>query len=171
MALIVEDGSNVSGAESYATQAEADAYHSARGNDTWATLTDIEVEEALRRATDYMQETYAGKWDGYKANDVQALDWPRAFVTKKHTYLSTYYDDDVVPNVVKNACIELAFEAARGELTPKQTQQVIREKVDVLEVEYSEHSSSLPKYTKIDRMLSIFFKSGSFGAFRSVERV
>lgn len=58
MTLVVEDGSIVSGAESYASVAQADAYFAARGITIWSPLLDAEKEQALRRATDYMVQTY-----------------------------------------------------------------------------------------------------------------
>ena len=56
MALIVEDGSGLSGANSYASTAQADTYASDRGLTAWTGDTATK-EAALIRATDYLEAT------------------------------------------------------------------------------------------------------------------
>ena len=56
MALIVEDGNGIAGADSYATEAQADLYHEHRGNTAWYSVADKEA--ALRKATDFMPVSY-----------------------------------------------------------------------------------------------------------------
>ena len=53
MTLVIEDGTGKSNAESYISVADADTYHSNRGNTDWAALTTAEKERLLRIATDY----------------------------------------------------------------------------------------------------------------------
>ena len=73
MALIVEDGSIVTGAESYISVADASTYHSNRGNTAWASLsTDAIREQCLRKATDFMRQAYRSRWQGYRVNEDQA---------------------------------------------------------------------------------------------------
>ena len=52
MSLVVEDGTGKADAESYISVADADTYHSNRGNTDWAALTTTEKEQLLRGATD-----------------------------------------------------------------------------------------------------------------------
>lgn len=169
MALTVETGTGASDSESYSSVADADTYHDKRGNTNWLTLTTAEKEEALRRATDYMVQAYRLRWDGTRTSSTQALDWPRAFVIRKdfeygglngYTVIggNYYYPSDTVPFEVKNACIELAFKAASGELAADLEQGVVREKVDVLEVEYDKHSPQQKRYRAIDMLLAPFLK-------------
>ncbi|NVN88936.1 MAG: hypothetical protein HXX15_22920, partial [Rhodopseudomonas sp.] len=115
MSLIVETGAVVPGAESYISEADSIAYHTSRGNDTWMTISQIQREQALRRATDYMAQVYRRRWAGFRATATQALDWPRSFVylepfvrgaTGSYPYLVA---DNVVPEEVKRACAELAL--------------------------------------------------------------
>lgn len=182
MALIVEDGTGKSDANSYISVDEANSYHSGRGNTLWETLSTTEKEQAIVRSVDYMIQVYRLKWDGTRNTTVQALDFPRSFVEiKDHQYQTvngyaiiggnTFYPNDEVPQEVKNACAELAFKAASGELAEDLTQGVIREKVDVLEVEYDKNSPQYKRYRAIDNLLAPFFKRGSYGAFRDVRRV
>lgn len=111
MTIVVEDGTGLPNAESYASVAEADTYLAARGITTWGGLQQPEKEQALRRATDYMS-TY--QWQGVRTVATQALDWPRMYVRA--------YDADVswtvLPQAIKNACIELAWRGAAGPLLP-----------------------------------------------------
>lgn len=170
MALTVENGTGLANAESYISVADANSYHNLRGNTTWLTISTQEAEEALRRATDYMQQVYAGLWYGYKTTDTQALDWPRQDVPKLDTAYGNYYLNNVIPQELKNACAELAFRAARGELLADIGQAVKREKIDALEVEYSEFSPQSKRYPAIDSLLSKFMAQSSSGIFRKVAR-
>lgn len=110
MSLIVEDGSNVAGAESLASVAYTDTYHSNRGNTAWAVLATAAKEQALRKATDYMTQAYRTRWAGYRTHSTQSLDWPRSLVEIKDVnYIGTYVDQYSVPDEVKKACCELAL--------------------------------------------------------------
>lgn len=164
MALIVEDGTIVAGADSYVTLAYASDYHEKRGNTGWATLTSEEQEQAIRRGTDYLEQSYRLRWLGYRRSEAQSLSWPRDEVPRADfTYLNQYsfYPDNVVPDEVKKACAEAAFRAGQGELIPDLTQLVTREKIDVIEVEYSQYSSQLPRYKAIDYLLAPFLQGNS----------
>jgi hypothetical protein len=165
MALVVETGTGSASAESYISVADASTYHTNRGNAAWAALaSDTVREQCLRKATDYMEQAYRLRWLGYRHSETQALSWPRNEVERTDAgYLNyfSYYPDDEVPTEVKNACAELALKAASGELLPDLTQGVVREKVDVLEVEYDKYSPQSPRYTAIDRLLAQFLSGSS----------
>jgi hypothetical protein len=170
MALTVENGTGLTNAEAYISVADANTYHNLRGNSTWLTITAQEAEEALRRATDYMQQVYNGLWDGYRTNDTQSLDWPRKFVTDTDNYTNAYLASNVIPTEIKNACAELAWKAAQGELLSDLSQAVKREKIDVLEVEYAEFSPQSKRYVAIDKMLAKYLTGSVGGVFRKVMR-
>ncbi|MGB0972784.1 MAG: DnaT-like ssDNA-binding protein, partial [Mycobacterium sp.] len=110
MALTVEDGTGLAAAESYASAAEAIAYldaHAASGSSnvfTAASTPDQEI--ALRAATDYLDGNYSSRWLGYRANQVQALDWPRSDVTDIDGYAIA---STTVPQRLKDATAELAL--------------------------------------------------------------
>ena len=172
MAIITENGTGLSTAETLVSVADCSAYHLARGNNNWATITTAQMEEALRRASDYMLQVYSLKWAGYRKNSTQALDWPRYNVPyiRGINVFSANYDSDSVPQLVKNAACELAFKAAQGELAPDVTQTVVSEKVDVLEVVYDKNSPQYAQFRAIDNLLAPFLKSGTSGAFRATVR-
>ena len=167
MALEVEDGTGKSTAESYISVADASSYHTARGNTAWAALaTDALREAALRRATDYMRQAYRSRWQGYKVNEDQALDWPRYDVEVEGYAI----DSDIVPTEIKNACAELALRASAADLNPDLTQGVAREKVGQIEVEYDKASPQRVRYPAIDAILSPYLKAGGGGCSMGVIR-
>jgi len=69
------------------------------------------------------------------------------------------------------ANIDLAYKAAGGELTPTIERRTVREKVDVIEVEYDRNSPQFPVYKAIDDTLAVFFKTIGTGLNRPVVRV
>lgn len=158
MTLIVEDGTGLADAESYISVADADIYHTNRGNSAWlAVATELEKEQLLRKATDYMTSVYRFLWQGRRFSNTQALDFPRWDVIIKDTGYSLA--SNVVPVQVKNSCCEFALRAIDGALMIDETQRIIREKVDVIEVEYSEFSPLQTRYAQIDAMLSVFLST------------
>lgn len=165
MALIVEDGSIVAGAEAYCSVADASTYHSNLGNAAWAALaSDTVREQCLRKATAYMLGAYRQRWAGYRVGTVQTLDWPRNYVPLPDAiggYGFSYVSNNTVPVEVKNACAELALKAATATLLDDTTQQVIREKVGPLEVEYDKYSSQNTKYSFVEALLAPYFTSAS----------
>lgn len=156
MAIVVEDGTGKSTAESYISVADASSYFTARAVTTWAALaTDALREAALRKATDYMENTYT--WQGTRKTEEQALSWPRYNVVVDGYLI----DDDIVPEAVKRACAELALKSTTADLSPDMAQGVTREKVGPIEVEYDKSSPRVTKYTAIDAMLASYLSSGS----------
>lgn len=170
MPLIVEDGTGMADAESYISVAYADTYFDNRGITLWATLLAAEKEQALRRAIDYLGQVYRLRWKGSRVNGTQALDWPRAFVERddfRYAGLNGaaviggqfYYPSNEVPEEVKRANAEIAFKAASGDLAPDIGQRTIREKVDVLEVEYDRYSPQYTQYRAVDNLLAPYLTS------------
>lgn len=174
MALVVEDGSMVTGAESYCTVAAATTYHAARGNSAWAAVaSDTIREQLLRKATDYIEGKYRARWDGYKNSATQPLTWPRAFVYVEPFYLGAVgaypylVASNIVPAEVVKACAELALRAIAGDLLGDQTQQVLREKIGPIEVDYDKFSPQDTRYAAIDALLRPYIRK-SEGALKMV---
>lgn len=160
MALEVEDGTAKSNAESYVSVADASTYHALRGNTLWATMSEGEMEAALRRATDYLVQTYRDLWAGCRATITQALDWPREDAPIKDAPALSYYASDEVPQGVKNACALMAFKAASGELDADLSPPVLSEKVGPIEVAYAPGARQTVRYPAIDNMLAPFLRGG-----------
>lgn len=172
MSLIVEDGTGLSTAESYGSVADADTYHANIGNTTWGTLTTAVKEQLLRKATNYMIQTYRMRWAGVRKNDTQALDWPRFLVPRLDTEaLYAYYDSDSVPGEVKVACFELALKANSAALAPDTERLTKREKVGQLEVEYDTVNGKAYKmYRAIDNLLMPMMDLGKLGMMTKLDR-
>lgn len=160
MALIVETGAGLVNAESYISVLDATTYHANRGNTGWSAIaTDTVREQLLRKATDYMVAAYRLRWAGYRFNQTQALDWPRLYVPDLDVMLGgRYIDFNVVPTLIKTTCAELALKAVDGDLMPDIGQATVREKIDVIEVEYNKYSPQHKRYSQIDKLLMIYFK-------------
>lgn len=152
MSIIVEDGTGLADAETYISVADADTYHSQRANAAWALLDTPAKEAALRNATDYMMATYGPRWLGERVSATQALDWPRFDVVARGFAIAS----NSIPAEVQRACAELALRASSAELAPDVGQRTLREKVDVIEVEYDRYSPQFTQYRAIDNLLAPF---------------
>ena len=108
-------------ADSYASLAEALAYHAARGNAAWAASTDPLREPALRRATAWLDGRYHARWPGYPINGrAQALDWPRRGAADRDGYVIEV--TTIAPEIVAATCEAALRElAAPGSLSPDVT--------------------------------------------------
>jgi hypothetical protein len=160
MALIVEDGTGLSTAESYISVADASTYFTARAVTAWAALdTDALREAALRKATEYMIATYRSRWQGTRKTEDQALCWPRYDVTVEWYLVA----DDSVPEIVKRACCELALKASTAELNPDLTQGVLEEIIGPIKTVYDKNSPQRIRYAAIDAMLAPYLKAGGGG--------
>lgn len=156
MALEVEDGTGKANAESYISVADADARHTALGNTTW-TVETAAKEAALRRATQFMLQSYRSRWTGQRRHEDQALDWPRWEVVVDGFYI----DSDVVPSEVANACADLALKALAEDLAPDLERGIIREKTGPIETEWDRGSPQTKRYRAIEMLLAPFLSGGS----------
>lgn len=164
MALIVEDGSGVAGANSYIDVATARAYTTARGLSL--PVGDGAVEVLLIKAVDFI-EAFREDFQGLKTVGTNALQWPRAGVTLDGYALA----DNLIPQVLKNAQAQLAVDANTQDLMPSSTgREVVMEKVDVVQVQYAESGNANPQpiFTKAEALLRPLFKQGLYGSLRSL---
>lgn len=158
MALIVENGTGLANAQSYCSVAQATAYHAARNNLAWDAVD--EQEAALIKATDYMQQTYNGRWKGLQLTQLQALDWPRVGVMVGR-FLLPY---STIPVEVINACAELALRAATGDLLPDVGAQVTSETVGPISVSYAIGARQTTSYKSVDNLLARYMTGGGAGS-------
>lgn len=138
MALIIEDGSIVAGANSYITVAEYNAWADARfgASRSTAPATDAEAEQLILRAMDYFE---GQNFQGELVEKGQPLQWPRAWVCIDGYVVET----NEIPPEVKNSIYELSYAEEQGssELSAV-SQKVKRKKAGSVEIEYSDYSSS-----------------------------
>jgi hypothetical protein len=168
MTLIVEDGTGLTTANSYVSEAEADAYFEIvpAYSDVWAAYTATEKENLLRMATRVLDARTS--WEGHKQVDESALRWPRKHVRDRDGLL---VDSDLVPQAVKDATCELARIIDNEDITTGQDVENVRMlKLDVLEIEYQEGSSQQRVPQHLNHVLRGlgFFMSGTtaFGRIR-----
>lgn len=128
MALTIETGAGVSGANSYASLAELRAFASVRG----ITLPQVEsaCESMLVGAADYLNTK---TWIGTPSTAEQYLAWPR-----RGALLYGVSQEGLIPTQVKNAQLLLTLEInASGELLPNtRPNDTKRVKIDALSIEY-----------------------------------
>ena len=156
MSLVIEDGSGLSTASSYVTVAEARAYALARG----VTLSEVDatVEVLLIKAMDYL-EAKRIRYQGYKASDAQALQWPRCYV-----WIDGYsVDSGEIPTILKNAQCQAAMEISDGtDPLPTGTGNGIKsETVGPLSTTYATYTvAPTPIMRKVDALLRPLFSGG-----------
>lgn len=138
MALVIEDGTGVTGANSYVTATQWDAWATARG--ITHSHSDAQIEKYILRAMDYFEnQNFIGK----KATDEQELQWPRANVVIDSYAVSA----ETIPDEVKKAVYELVkTESDSDSLLSPLERQTTREKIGALEVNYK-GSASMRKQT------------------------
>lgn len=148
--ITVEDGTVVANATSYATVLQLTTYASERG----ITITG-DADELLINAMDYIE---AQNFIGTKYSKDQDLQWPRVGVV-----IDGYsYDRTEIPALLITAQIvtALAIDIGEGPLSTF-TQNVKRKKVDSLEIEYMDGSSSNPFNKKVRSALSKLVVGGT----------
>ena len=148
MAIIVEDGTEVTGANSYVSEAEFAAYCSLRNVEP---TNDAAL--MLIKAMDYLS-TLEDSWQGSRVSSTQPLAWPRQGVSLYGFPVAS----DAIPQSLKDGQCQLAIEADTQDLMPNveanASGAVIREKVDVIEVAYSEgQGNTQPVFTAANRIL------------------
>lgn len=161
MALIIEDGTIIAGANSFATLVEARAYTDTRGIDFPAE--DDEAEQALVKAGDYLL-SYERRLKGSRVSASQTMVYPRRSVT----LFGTPFPSDEIPQQLIDAQIVLAAYSADGvELRPVGAgRETRREEVGPIKLEYFEggRSSITPVFNTATDILAELFSSagGSF---------
>lgn len=161
MTITVEDGSGSTTADAYVSLVDAAAYHTARGNSAW-TGTDAVKEQAIVRATTYMEQKYGLRWAGYRKTSTQALSWPRQFVPIPNMLIPEYVTDTSIPVEIQNACAILALKALSAALIADEERAVISESVSgAVSVTYSEFASQQKVYPEITLLLNKYLAASS----------
>ena len=158
MPLTPEDGSGLAAADSYCSAAEAAAHHASVGQaDAWDAIDDKDA--AIRLATKYLTQAYAGRWAGMRATSTQALDWPRSGVPWADSPLK-WRSAVAVPPELKEASAELALRTASGPLLADLGRETLSVTVDVISTTYAEGRSRQTKFEAVDSLLRPLLKTG-----------
>jgi hypothetical protein len=156
MALIIEDGSIVTDANSYVTIAEYREYGATRG----LTITDDDTlaEQQLIRSMDYLL-TYEDDYQGYRTSETQTLSFPRTPV-----YIYGFDVSETIPDNLKNGQSRLAYDAASAELLINSTgQEVIETAVGPLKKKFNPSGTTNPQatFTEALAILDPLFREGA----------
>lgn len=181
MALIVEDGTRVAGANTYVDISYSEDYFEARGDTVWAGLSLEDKEFALIKAADYIESRFAYEFIGYMVDRDQAMQWPRQDAVLPDGW---WVQSDEIPKRLKDAQCEYALQAAiSGELidqgaTEASSSPKVAETVKVGPITVSERfkdstansrvvnssvvsASSIKEYPKADLMLQPLLENAS----------
>lgn len=155
--IIVEDGSGVTGANSYVSESELATYAADRG----VTLTGTDTVLLIQAMDSLEQESFKGD----KVLSDQALQWPRMNVV-----LDGYYiDSDGIPQLLKDAQMEtvIAIDAGNNPLNTV-ARATKSTKVGSIEVEYMDGASDSVKTPAINNKLRKLVKSSGGFSVRAV---
>ena len=156
MAIIVEDGTGLETSNSYISEADADTYHSDRGNSAWAEATSTQKQAALIKACQWLDAVYGKRWLGSRSKYTQGLDWPRVGAVDHDGY-SLYQ----VPKKLPWAAAEAALAIIGGvDLSPvlERGGKVRREKIGSLETEYSDGAPARTVVTAVTDMVRTYLR-------------
>lgn len=112
MTFTVEDGTGLAASNAYLSTADFVSHQADRGIEN--SFSTAEQEQAIVRATDYVEKRFSRNYRGFKSTTEQSLQWPR----------SDAYDDNgyqllLVPNALGKAIAEYAMLILQiGSLTP-----------------------------------------------------
>lgn len=112
MAFTVEDGTGLDDANAYIAVVFADSYFTDRGNAAW-TGSDTLKEQAIVRATDYVDTKFGTSFRGTPLVSGQALAFPRADLLDAQGNAV-----EGIPEKFKKAIAEYALRALSASLLP-----------------------------------------------------
>ncbi|MDG9780270.1 DnaT-like ssDNA-binding protein [Metapseudomonas otitidis] len=131
MALVIENGSIVAGADSFATAAELVTYAAGFGKTIPSDTT--AQESLLRRAALQMQGM---PWKGGLVSELQTLSWPRYDVYRYNWLVPS----NTIPPQIKAGQMALACEIHADDIDPPELKKgaIIRERVEgAVETEFA----------------------------------
>lgn len=154
MPLVIVTTPGASDANSFVTAAEMTAYCEGRLNASVWTASAAQLPALVEASRDL---TYLN-WIGSRVNDDQALAWPRAYVPNPDAPYDdetltlddiVYFDEDIVPDRVKDATCELALQYLKAGGTdiamPCPSYGIASKQVDVISVTYITDGTRITK--------------------------
>lgn len=143
--LVLEDGTGITAANSYAEAADITAILEVNptATATWTALTAAQMDDYAIWASQYLDDYF--DWRGYKTVETSGLRWPRCGVYDRDSILIA---EDEIPEQLKQAVAETAVwlvnsEAAGvGGINDNLPEGIKRVKADVVEIEFFEDGSA-----------------------------
>jgi hypothetical protein len=164
MAFVVEDGSGLATATSFAAVAAFRTWAADRG--LTVPTPDAECQAALVRASDYVSDATLFRYIGTKANYAQGLAWPRAQASERD---GVEIPATVVPPLVLRATFAAAYAATSGAaLFPTLDNggaMVTNKRIDVLSTSWAAAGGGMPAsaralITEVRAMLGTLLREG-----------
>ncbi len=109
MAIIVEDGSGILGANSYVSLVDARLLLKPLGQDL--NIDDLIAEQEILNAARYI-ESFRARYQGWKTTNDQPMQWPRWAVVIDDITVGS----DVIPQDLIDAQVFAAYEYAQGQI-------------------------------------------------------
>jgi hypothetical protein len=166
MAFTLEDGTGVTGANSYASVADAETYFTDVGKDVtaWSALSTAAKQSKLIVATQYVDGVYGSRFSGYAALSTQGLEWPRKNAIDQNGWLLS---SAAVPDAVKFAMYEVAFRLLTVDALPDTaaSDKAIKETMDQIgplkrQREYDQFVARVPSFPLVDAILAPLLRAG-----------
>lgn len=158
MAISIDATAGGASANSFADLAEFTTYMEGRLNSS--AFDDASTDSQNRALVEATRDLNYRPWLGRPATDTQALAWPRYNVIDPDSSSHSEYSSTVVPDRVKNATCELAFQYLKAGTTDvaalDDTLNIKRDKIGPLETEYfepGERAKGLARYPSVTRYL------------------
>lgn len=160
-------------ANSFITEAEAIAYVATRLNaGSWTTVSGATCTETEKAALiESTRELSALVWKGQRVDSTQVLAWPRQWVENPDSPTGAwdFYATTVIPQRVKDACAELAFQFIKAGTTDLAAVDpnagVIEKTVDVLTTRwdgYRKPTSLLGRFPSVSRSIKPLLEATGF---------
>lgn len=169
MAVIVEDGTGLSNANSYITVAYANAYFAERNVTSWDALDDEVKLASLIKGTDYFELRWSHLLIGEVYKDTQSLSFPRLDIgTPIYDLIDpTLLIGYATPEKIKRAICEYANRATSAELVTDISTtagQATRVKIGVIEKETNftanqKKPETFATYPAADNLIKPYLKS------------
>ena len=162
MALVVEDGTAKSDADSYVSVSTASSYFADHGSPAaWSSASGGAKDAALRYAAVWMDGNW--NWVGEIVTGTQARSWPR-YGAEDHEYRDIAYDS--VPQRIQDAQCELALvhlTDALNAVTDTSGAELKSIKLDVMALEYVDRSTSYArKMPFVSKILKGLYTGGGW---------
>jgi hypothetical protein len=168
-------------ANAFVTLAELASYMEARLN---STLFDSATTDTKNRAiVEATREITVLAWEGSRTDTTQALSWPRTYAIDPDKPSPTllgdiallYFDTDEIPQRVKDATCELAFEfirAGTSDVAAQDAKQnVIQKTIGPISTTYSEpfqRATGLARFPRVVSLLAPLLNRTSSGGLEMV---
>ena len=161
MALVPEDGTGLSTADSLCARAFADAYLLSVGLSTnWlASDTDGAKRDAALRIASIVVSEWEPEWLGCQLTTAQAFAWPRVGLNRVGASLAV--SGQAAPTRILNLVCEVAYlQKTAAAFTKAESQNISGVVVGPLEVDYDLARSASKRYRQLDRLAKLFTAPG-----------